>query len=90
MQVIGKELFGLLRAEHGKEFQSFIREKIVPLAGDIIYENFGVEGAQLREMTQELNVIVNGAATTNFYERYSRALIISDEHPMSTFGAGRK
>jgi alcohol-forming fatty acyl-CoA reductase len=66
---MGKELFGLLRETHGKGFQSFIQEKIVPLAGDMIYENMGVEGLQLREMTQELNVIVNGAATTNFYER---------------------
>jgi alcohol-forming fatty acyl-CoA reductase len=70
VQVIRKELFGLLRETHGKRFQSFIQEKIVPLAGDIIYENLGVEGSALREMTKELNVIVNGAATTNFYERF--------------------
>lgn len=69
MQVIGKELFGLLRETHGKGFQAFIEEKVVALAGDIIHENFGVEGAQLSEMTREINVIVNGAATTNFYER---------------------
>ncbi|TVU10557.1 hypothetical protein EJB05_44098 [Eragrostis curvula] len=76
-EVIGKELFGLLRETHGKGFQSFIQEKIVPLAGDIIYENFGVEGSRLLEMTQELNVIVNGAATTNFYERYDVALDVN-------------
>jgi fatty acyl-CoA reductase len=68
-EVIGKELFGLLRETHGKGFQSFVDEKVVPLAGDIIHENFGVEGAQLAQMTQEINAIVNGAATTNFYER---------------------
>ena len=69
-QVIGKELFGLLRETHGKEgFQSLVDDKVVPLAGDIGHENFGVEGAQLAQMTQEINVIVNGAATTNFYER---------------------
>jgi fatty acyl-CoA reductase len=70
MQVIGKELFGRLRETHGKGFQSFIEEKVIPLAGDIIHENLGVEEPQLSQMTQELNVIVNGAATTNFYERY--------------------
>ncbi|KAF8647961.1 hypothetical protein HU200_065161 [Digitaria exilis] len=68
MQVIGKELFGLLRETHGKRFQSFIDEKV---------ENFGVEGAQLAEMTREVNVIVNGAATTNFYERYDVALDVN-------------
>ncbi|KAL6593033.1 hypothetical protein ACP70R_049119 [Stipagrostis hirtigluma subsp. patula] len=76
-EVIGKELFGVLREKHGKGFQSFIEEKVVPLAGDIVCENFGVEGAQLREMTQELNIIVNGAATTNFYERYDVALDVN-------------
>nr|CAB3456552.1 unnamed protein product [Digitaria exilis] len=76
-EVIGKELFGLLRETHGKGFQSFIEEKVVPLAGDIIHENFGVEGAQLAEMTREVNVIVNGAATTNFYERYDVALDVN-------------
>ena len=68
--MIGKELFGLLRETHGKEgFQSLVDDKVVPLAGDIGHENFGVEGAQLAQMTREINVIVNGAATTNFYER---------------------
>ncbi|XP_062193236.1 fatty acyl-CoA reductase 1-like [Phragmites australis] len=76
-EVIGKELFGLLREKHGNGFQSFMEEKIVPLAGDIMYENFGVEGSQLREMSRELNVIVNGAATTNFYERYDVALDVN-------------
>ncbi|CAD6220032.1 unnamed protein product [Miscanthus lutarioriparius] len=76
-EVIGKELFGLLRETHGKGFQSFIEEKVVPLAGDIIHENLGVEGPQLSQMTQELNVIVNGAATTNFYERYDVALDVN-------------
>ncbi|CAN6197740.1 unnamed protein product [Urochloa humidicola] len=69
-EVIGKQLFGLLRETHGKGFQSFIEEKV-------IHENFGVEGAQLSQMAQELNVIVNGAATTNFYERYDVALDVN-------------
>ncbi|XP_066393937.1 fatty acyl-CoA reductase 1-like [Miscanthus floridulus] len=76
-EVIGKELFGLLRETHGKGFQSFIEEKVVPLAGDIIHENLGVEGPPLSQMTQELSVIVNGAATTNFYERYDVALDVN-------------
>lgn len=77
VQVIGKELFGLLRETHGEGFDDFIEEKVVPLAGDIIHENLGVEGPQLRQMTRELNVIVNGAATTNFYERYDVALDVN-------------
>jgi fatty acyl-CoA reductase len=78
-QVVGKELFGLLREKHGDGFDSFIEEKIVPLAGDVMREDFGVDSATLRELrvTEELNVIVNGAATTNFYERYDVALDVN-------------
>lgn len=76
-EVIGKELFGLLKEKHGKGFQSFIEEKVVPLAGDIMHEDFGIEESKLRELTEEINVIVNGAATTNFYERYDAALDVN-------------
>jgi fatty acyl-CoA reductase len=79
MQVVGKELFGLLREKHGDGFDSFIEEKIVPLAGDVMREGFGVDRETLRELrvAEELNVIVNGAATTNFYERYDVALDVN-------------
>ncbi|KAJ1288990.1 hypothetical protein BS78_02G131400 [Paspalum vaginatum] len=76
-EVIGTELFGAVRETHGKGFRSFIEEKVVALAGDIVYENLGVEGPQLSQMTREINVIVNGAATTNFYERYDVALDVN-------------
>lgn len=34
-----------------------------------MYENLGLGPAQLRELWKEIDIIVNGAATTNFYER---------------------
>ncbi|XP_037438029.1 alcohol-forming fatty acyl-CoA reductase-like [Triticum dicoccoides] len=78
-EVVGKELFGLLREKHGDGFKSFIQEKIVPLAGDVMGEDFGIDPETLKELrlTEELEVIVNGAATTNFYERYDVALDVN-------------
>uniref|UniRef100_A0ACD5XZ98 Uncharacterized protein n=2 Tax=Avena sativa TaxID=4498 RepID=A0ACD5XZ98_AVESA len=78
-EVVGKELFGLLREKHGDGFDAFIEEKIIPLAGDVMREGFGVNKDTLRELrvAEELNVIVNGAATTNFYERYDVALDVN-------------
>lgn len=69
VQVTGTELFWLLREKHGKGFEVFIEEKIVPLAGDIMSENLGLEVPRLEELAKEIDIIVNGAATTNFYER---------------------
>ena len=69
MQVIGAELFGLLREKYGEGFDSFIEDKIVPLAGDITGEDLGLEASTLHQLAKDMDVIVNIAATTNFYER---------------------
>ncbi|KAE8766976.1 alcohol-forming fatty acyl-coenzyme A reductase [Hordeum vulgare] len=78
-EVFGKELFGLLREFHGAGFDAFVKEKVVALAGDVTCEGFGVCAETLQELrlNDELNVIINGAATTNFYERYDVALDVN-------------
>ncbi|KAF0911539.1 hypothetical protein E2562_011169 [Oryza meyeriana var. granulata] len=76
-EVIGKKLFGLLKEQHGKGFQTFIDDKLVPLAADMMHHNLGLGDSTLRDLTQQLNIIVNGAATTNFYERYDVALDVN-------------
>lgn len=44
---------------------------MVAVPGDITYENLGVKDSNLRdEMCKDIDVIVNSAATTDFYERY--------------------
>ena len=68
MQVIGTELFGKLSEKHGDGFQQFIQEKIVALPGDIIYDNLGLD--TLEALAKDIDIIVNIAATTNFYERF--------------------
>jgi alcohol-forming fatty acyl-CoA reductase len=70
MQVIDTELFDLLRERHGgKGFQQLVEEKFVALAGDIVYQDLGLEAPVLEELANHIDVIVNIAATTNFYER---------------------
>ncbi|KAL6661995.1 hypothetical protein ACP70R_001379 [Stipagrostis hirtigluma subsp. patula] len=76
-EVIGTELFGLLREKHGKGFQQFVDDKVVALAGDIIHENLGLESPVLDKLAKEMDVIVNIAATTNFYERYDVSLDVN-------------
>jgi thioester reductase-like protein len=70
LQVTGKEIFKVLKEKHGNKFELFIENKLHPLAGDIMYENFGLHDVQLKELTDDVDIIVNGAATTNFYERF--------------------
>jgi len=72
-EVTGREIFQILKNKHGNGFEGFIQEKICPLPGDVMYENLGLGPAKLREVCKEIDIIVNGAATTNFYERYDVA-----------------
>lgn len=69
MQVIDTELFDLLREKHGKGFQQLVEEKVVALAGDMRRDGLGLEAAVLDALAKDVDVIVNIAATTNFYER---------------------
>ncbi|CAO2187688.1 unnamed protein product [Urochloa humidicola] len=69
-EVTGRKVFHVLKEKHGNRFEDFIQEKVCPLAGDIVYENLGLDNAKLTELSKEIDIIVNGAATTNFFERY--------------------
>lgn len=65
----GKEIFQVLKEKHGDGFEGFVQEKICPLPGDVMHENLGLGAAKLRQVCKEIDIVVNGAATTNFYER---------------------
>ncbi|KAM1056452.1 hypothetical protein ACFX13_030598 [Malus domestica] len=76
--IIGKELFRVLKEILGPDFDSFIIEKVVAIPGDVTSENLGVKEFQLREeMCNEIQIILNFASTTNFDERYDVALDVN-------------
>ncbi|XP_062086569.1 putative fatty acyl-CoA reductase 7 [Humulus lupulus] len=77
-EVIGKEVFRVLREERGKDFDAFINEKLIAVAGDIAYEDLRIEDVNLRhQLWDNLDIILNSAATTDFYERYDVSLAIN-------------
>ncbi|GAB4859755.1 hypothetical protein Ancab_011233 [Ancistrocladus abbreviatus] len=81
-EVIGKDLFKVLKQKMGANFSSFISEKVTVVAGDITYENLGIKDPNLKEeMLRDIDVIVNLAAIVNFDERYDVSLYLN------TFGA---
>ncbi|GLT44493.1 hypothetical protein SLA2020_183850 [Shorea laevis] len=77
-EVLGKELFSVLRGILGSNIDSFFHEKVIPVPGDISCENLGIQDITLRkEIWRNTNIVVNCAATTNFDERYDVALAIN-------------
>ncbi|KAM3198480.1 hypothetical protein ACQJBY_073554 [Aegilops geniculata] len=76
-EIIGREIFQVLKEKHGVGFHHFVKEKIFPLVGDIMHEDFGLDTSKLREVSKEIDIIVNGAATTKFSERYDVAFYVN-------------
>ena len=60
----------MLKEKWGKNLSSFISEKVTVVPGDISFEDLGLKDSSLREeLWNQIDVIVNLAATTNFDER---------------------
>lgn len=71
LQIIGKDLFRLLRDKWGANINSIVSEKLTVVPGDMSKDDLGLEDSDLREeILSQVDVIVNLAATTNFDERY--------------------
>ncbi|XP_071706968.1 fatty acyl-CoA reductase 3-like [Rutidosis leptorrhynchoides] len=77
-EAVAKDLFKVLKEKYGTNLQMFLSEKVIPVAGDITYENLGIKDANLIEkMCKSVDVVVNVAATTNFDERYDIAFALN-------------
>uniref|UniRef100_A0A7N0UZF3 Fatty acyl-CoA reductase n=1 Tax=Kalanchoe fedtschenkoi TaxID=63787 RepID=A0A7N0UZF3_KALFE len=82
-EILGKELFSVLKEKWGSDLSSLVDEKVVvPVAGDIAHEDLGVKDDNLKtEMFSEIDAVINLAATVNFDERYDVALGINTLGP---------
>ncbi|KAG2333531.1 hypothetical protein Bca4012_016865 [Brassica carinata] len=91
-EVFEKELFRVLRKNVGDEsLSALISEKVVPVPGDISLNNMGVSDFNLlQDMMQEIEIIVNSAATTRFDERYDVALGINTFGPLNILNFAKK
>nr|XP_016459942.1 PREDICTED: fatty acyl-CoA reductase 3-like [Nicotiana tabacum] len=78
-EIMQTELFKVLREKIGaKNLNSLVEEKVFPVAGDISFEDFGIENSEIKdEMFKEIEIIINSAATTRFDERYDIAMNIN-------------
>lgn len=54
-----------------------MKEKIVPIEGDIVKENLAIKPEDRDILIKELNVIINIAASVDFNERICDALQIN-------------
>ncbi|XP_050204928.1 fatty acyl-CoA reductase 3-like isoform X2 [Mercurialis annua] len=73
-EVIEKELFRVAKAKFGASLNSLISKKVTVICGDVSFHDLGIKDSSLvQEMKNELDLILNFAATTTFDERYDVA-----------------
>ncbi|KAH9309275.1 hypothetical protein KI387_037186, partial [Taxus chinensis] len=69
-QVISSKLFRVLREIHrGNSYEEFMAQKVMPVVGDVALDGLGIEQSVKDQLCAKINIVVNAAATTSFYER---------------------
>ena len=77
-EILDAELFDELRRRMGhRQLNAYIMEKIVPIYGDLTEENLGLSAEDRALLVENINVIYNFAASTNFNSPLKKALNIN-------------
>nr|CAB3496970.1 unnamed protein product [Digitaria exilis] len=65
----------------GKDYDTFIATKLVPVVGDVREANIGIAPVLADEIADQVDIIINSAANTTFDERYDVAMDINTVGP---------
>ena len=72
--IVTSPTFDPLREKYGDGFEDFIREKVVPVNGDVGNEFLGMSETEAREIMADCDVIINGAGNVTFNPPLESAL----------------
>ncbi|CAO3655153.1 unnamed protein product [Mucor hiemalis] len=74
-EIFNNKAFLILRRMMGKAtFDSIVKNKIIPIAGDIISPDLSMTEFDRERITENVNVVIHCAATLNYSERLDLAL----------------
>lgn len=66
--------FARLREQYGDRFERVMREKLVAVSGDLTQDRLGIDADVYDQLTREVDIIINSAATVVFDEPIDLAL----------------
>ena len=72
--VVTSPTFDPLREKYGAGFEDFIREKLVPVNGDVGSEFLGLDAKQARKIMKDCDIIINSAGNVTFNPPLESAL----------------
>ncbi|KAI7899488.1 male sterility protein-domain-containing protein [Cokeromyces recurvatus] len=74
-EIFNNKAFLILRRMMGKEiFDTIVKNKIIPVAGDLISPDLSMSEPDREKITENVNVVIHCAATLNYNERLDLAL----------------
>lgn len=73
-EVIQADVFAELRKELGARFETLAHEKLVAVPSDLTKERLGIDDAMYAQLTREVDIVINSAATVVFDEPLDVAL----------------
>jgi long-chain acyl-CoA synthetase len=72
--IVTSPTFDPLREKYGDKFEDFIREKVVPVNGDVGNEFLGLDEKEASKIMRECDIIINGAGNVTFNPPLESAL----------------
>ena len=72
--IVTSHTFDPLREKYGDKFEDFIREKVVPVNGDVGNEFLGLDEKEAAKIMADTDVIINGAGNVTFNPPLESAL----------------
>ncbi len=75
--IFKSSLFNVLREFHGAQFDGFIKSKVTVIEGELTESLFGLDSPTFAALANQLDLIINSAASVNFRESMDQALTIN-------------
>ena len=72
--IVPSPTFDPIREKYGEKFEEFIREKIIPINGDVSSDFLGMDETQAKKIMSECDVIINSAGNVTFNPPLESAL----------------
>lgn len=76
-ELLPAQVFDPLRALHGDAFDAFIRDKVVPVPGDVVQPFCGLEPTRRDELRDRIDAVVNVAGVVDFEPPLDEALEVN-------------
>ncbi|KAG8375853.1 hypothetical protein BUALT_Bualt09G0002300 [Buddleja alternifolia] len=73
-EIINSELLSCLKEKHGKYYETFVKEKLIPIVGNICEPNLGMDSHSAYAIKKDVHVIIQSAASTTLNDRYDLLL----------------